>query len=66
VILRAIVILSVLVAIGSGIAFVMGLGSIADRVALVLLCWSTSSIPTALVFGKLAHELWKGSERDDG
>jgi hypothetical protein len=66
-ILRIVVILSVLIAIGSGTAFVMGLGNTADRVALVALCWATLSIPTALVFGKLAHELWNEvSERDDG
>lgn len=48
----AVATLSALVALVSGGALMAGLGGVADRVALVLLCWSTMSVPISLAVGQ--------------
>lgn len=53
--LKTVVIFCVLIAIGSGIAFVVGVGDRADRIALVLLCWSSMSVPVSLFVGNLVR-----------
>lgn len=54
--LRAVLILAVLVALGSGIALVAGVEDTADRIALTLLCWVSLSIPVSLAVGRFLHD----------
>lgn len=54
--LRAVIILAIIISIGSGIALVAGVGDTADRVALVLLCWVSISIPVSLGVGRFLHD----------
>lgn len=60
--LRTVVIFCILVSIGSGIAFVLGVGDTADRVALVLLCWSSMSVPISLAVGAFARNGYGGGD----